>query len=193
MMQPSIIHSGFRPELGMLFLVHGLAAAAAALGAFLLVVWAIKYLPAQKLKQLGLWFFGAGVVVCIVTLALLTFAGHNRGEWGMMDRGGFGDRRGMMGWDKNDETGEYQQDAQKEEATGKDLWTKLQKKQVTCASLKDDDFDTLGEYLMGDMMGSAHQGMNTMMRSAMGDDGEKAMHIAMGKRLSGCDAKAKMP
>jgi hypothetical protein len=37
----------------------------------------------------------------------------------------------------------------REEAEGKIIWEKLQAKEVQCADLSDEDFEVLGEYLMG--------------------------------------------
>lgn len=81
----------------------------------------------------------------------------------------------------------------REEAKGKEVWEKLQTKQITCADLSDDDFGVLGEYFMGQMAGTSHGAMNNMMIAMMGEEGEKQMHVAMGKRLSGCDTSAAYP
>lgn len=80
-----------------------------------------------------------------------------------------------------------------DEAEGKAVWDKLQNKEVTCKDLKDDDFDVLGDFFMGNMAGTNHASMNEMMSQRLGDAGEKQMHIAMGKRLSGCDTAAAFP
>ncbi len=80
-----------------------------------------------------------------------------------------------------------------DEAAGKAVWDKLQGQQVTCANLKDDDFDVLGDFFMGNMMGANHDSMNQMMVQRLGADGEKQMHISLGKRLSGCDVNATLP
>ncbi len=77
-----------------------------------------------------------------------------------------------------------------DEAEGKAVWEKLQNKTVTCNELTDDDFDVLGDYFMGSMLGANHADMNARMSDRLGDDGEKNMHIAMGKRMSGCDPTA---
>lgn len=77
-----------------------------------------------------------------------------------------------------------------EEAEGKAILDSLQAKQKNCGVLSDKDFELMGEYFMGLMMGSSHQTMNTMMIQMMGQNGEEQMHIVMGKRLSGCDASA---
>ncbi|MBI4217216.1 MAG: hypothetical protein HY603_00195 [Parcubacteria group bacterium] len=81
----------------------------------------------------------------------------------------------------------------REEAEGKVIWQKLQAKEVACADLSEEDFGALGEYYMGQMMGDSHAAMNAMMTRMMGEEGEEAMHVAMGKRLSGCDASAAFP
>lgn len=81
----------------------------------------------------------------------------------------------------------------REEAEGKTVWEKLQAKQATCDKLSDEEFGALGEYFMGQMVGDSHEAMNTMMERMMGKVGEEQMHVAMGKRLSGCDTSAKLP
>ena len=80
----------------------------------------------------------------------------------------------------------------KDEADGKLVFDKLQSKQTTCQELSDDDFDVLGDYYMGQMADSteAHAQMNARMTQMMGENGEKQMHIALGKRLSGCNTGA---
>ena len=80
-----------------------------------------------------------------------------------------------------------------DEAAGKAILGKLQSKQVSCANLSNDDFDKLGDYYMGQMMGSSHDAMDTLMIQRIGDNNEQLMHIAMGKRLSGCDTSAQFP
>lgn len=81
----------------------------------------------------------------------------------------------------------------REEAEGKAVWEKLQAKELTCKDLSDDNFGTLGEYFMGQMMGNSHEAMNNMMIQMMGEKGEEQMHVVMGKRLSGCDTSAAIP
>ncbi len=80
-----------------------------------------------------------------------------------------------------------------DETAGKAIWDKLQAKQTTCVNLVDKDFELLGEYFMGEMTGTAHESMNQMMISTMGQSGEEQMHVVMGKRLSGCDPTAAIP
>src|SRR3989338_146154 len=81
----------------------------------------------------------------------------------------------------------------REEAEGKIVWEKLRAKQAACTDLSDDDFGTLGEYFMGQMMGDSHEAMNNMMIQMMGEKNEEQMHVVMGKRLSGCDTSAAFP
>lgn len=78
----------------------------------------------------------------------------------------------------------------KEEAEGKQIWQKLQKKEIDCQKLTDSQFEALGEYFMGAMMGESHVGINQMMRRMMGEKGEKEVHMVMGKRMSGCQPQA---
>ena len=80
-----------------------------------------------------------------------------------------------------------------EEAEGKAAWEKLQTKELACKDLSDDNFGTLGEVFMGQMMGASHEAMNNMMIQMMGEQGEEQMHVVMGKRLSGCDTSAAFP
>ena len=81
----------------------------------------------------------------------------------------------------------------REEAEGKAAWEKLQTKELACKDLSDDNFGTLGEYFMGQMMGASHEAMNNMMIQMMGEQVEEQMHVVMGKRLSGCDTSAAFP
>ena len=83
----------------------------------------------------------------------------------------------------------------REEAEGKEIWEKLQAKQLDCKNLTDETYNSLGEYFMGQSIGDTqrHVLMNQMMISMMGEEGEREMHIVMGKRLSGCDANAALP
>src|SRR3989344_2522564 len=72
----------------------------------------------------------------------------------------------------------------REEAEGKAIWEKLQTKQLECKDLTDETYDSLGEYFMGQSIGYTprHALMNQMMISMMGEEGERQMHIVMGKR-----------
>src|SRR3989344_5800761 len=89
----------------------------------------------------------------------------------------------------------------REEQEGKELWKKLQDKQITCEKLSDEELGSLGEYFMGQMLapsnaegvGNSHEAMNTMMERMMGKENEEQMHVVMGKRLSGCDTSFQLP
>jgi len=83
----------------------------------------------------------------------------------------------------------------REEAEGKEIWEKLQAKQLDCKDLTDENYDSLGEYFMGQSIGDTqrHALMNQMMISMMGEEGEQDMHIVMGKRLSGCNTSVQLP
>src|SRR3989344_3488121 len=81
----------------------------------------------------------------------------------------------------------------REEQEGKELWDKLQTKEVACENLSDEQFGVLGECFMGQMAGDSHAAMNAMMIQAHGEDSEEQIHIVMGKRLSGCDTSAAFP
>lgn len=78
-------------------------------------------------------------------------------------------------------------------AAGLENLQKLQNEEVSCATLSDADFELMGEYFMAQMMGDAHEAMNAAITQRLGESGEEAMHISMGKRFSGCDVSAALP
>src|SRR3989344_2296442 len=78
----------------------------------------------------------------------------------------------------------------REEQEGKEVWDKIQAKELACKNLSDEQFGVLGEYFMGQMAGDSHAAMNAMMIQTHGEEGEEQIHIIMGKRLSGCDTSA---
>lgn len=80
-----------------------------------------------------------------------------------------------------------------EEQEGKQIWDNLKSGQASCEKLSDNDFELLGEYFMGTMLGDSHSAMNAMLERRLGKEGEEQMHIAMGKRMSGCDTSASYP
>lgn len=80
-----------------------------------------------------------------------------------------------------------------EVAEGKVIFEQMQSKEKTCTSLSDEQFASLGEYYMDQMVGTSHQAMNTMMEQMMGKASEEQMHVVMGKRLSGCNTSAAFP
>ncbi len=80
-----------------------------------------------------------------------------------------------------------------EEAEGRAIWQKFESKERACNDLSDEDFELLGEYFMGAMMGDSHTAMNEMITRIHGEEGEKQIHGALGKRLSGCEPNASIP
>lgn len=100
--------------------------------------------------------------------------------------------QGMMGWTSSPAATISDDHTAREEAEGKEIWEKLQAKQLECKNLTDDDFGSLGEYFMGQFTGNTerHAAMNQMMTSMMGENGEEQMHITLGKRSSGCNTNA---
>jgi len=104
--------------------------------------------------------------------------------------------QGMMGnWTSSPSSIISDDHTVREEAEGKEVWEKLQGKQLECKNLTNDHYAVLGEYFMGQSIGNTqrHALMNQMMTNMMGEAGEEQMHIAMGKRLSGCEPNAQVP
>src|SRR3989338_8925617 len=103
--------------------------------------------------------------------------------------------QGMMGFPSSSSNSAALQSQQQEEQEGKQFLDNLNNNTVTCSQLKDADFEKIGEYFMGQSIGdtSRHIAMNEMMKSMMGEQGEEQMHIAWGKRGSGCDTSAAFP
>ena len=104
--------------------------------------------------------------------------------------------QGMMGnWTGSPSSAISDDHTAREEAGGKEIWEKLQAKQLECKNLTDEQYGSLGEYFMGQSIGDTqrHAVMNQMMTSMMGEEGEEQMHIAMGKILSGCEPNAQVP
>ena len=81
----------------------------------------------------------------------------------------------------------------REEQEGKELWNKLQTKEVACENLNDEQYGVLGEYFMGTVSGDSHAAMNAMMIQTHGEEGEEQIHIVIGKRMSGCEPGSQMP
>ncbi|MCL5675505.1 MAG: SHOCT domain-containing protein [Patescibacteria group bacterium] len=100
--------------------------------------------------------------------------------------------QGMMGFSSSSPDNATIQSQQQEEQEGKRFLDDLNNKKTTCSQLKDVDFEKIGEYFMGQAIGdtSRHIAMNEMMKGMMGEQGEEQMHIAWGKRGSGCDTSS---
>lgn len=101
--------------------------------------------------------------------------------------------RGGFQLEQDSTWAEIVEHTEEEEAEGAALWEKLESKELSCADLTVENFEVLGEYFMGAMMDEGHASMNAMLIQMMGEDGEEAMHEAMGRRLSGCDTDAAIP
>ena len=103
--------------------------------------------------------------------------------------------QGMMGFSNSSPDTAAIQSQQEEEQTGKTFLDSLNNKTVVCSQLQDADFEKIGEYFMGQTIGDTarHIAMNTMMQGMMGTQGEEQVHIAWGKRGSGCDPSATSP
>ena len=54
------------------------------------------------------------------------------------------------------ETGMMDDHTAREEAEGKEIWQKMERKEVGCKDLTDEQFAALGEFFMGEMTGDAH-------------------------------------
>ena len=80
-----------------------------------------------------------------------------------------------------------------EETQGQALWEKFRDKKITCPDFKTADYELIGEFLMGQMMGSMHDVMNQHLKDTLGASPEEAMHVTMAKRLTGCDPNAAWP
>lgn len=80
-----------------------------------------------------------------------------------------------------------------EEAEGAQIFRQLRQRERSCSDLSQADFERAGEYVMGRMMGGAHASMNRMLEARLGRRGEEQVHVAMGKRWTGCDPNARYP
>lgn len=76
-----------------------------------------------------------------------------------------------------------------EQRQGAKLSAQLRSGAKTCTQLSNEDFDHIGEYVMGRALGSTqlHEAMNQRMSTMMGQQAEQRMHELMGRRFSGCD------
>lgn len=85
MMYPlSLMQGGY----GIFLLLRGLFNLFTAIGVLFLVVWAIKHLPGQKLKEVGLWMLAVGIVGAFLLTALSISARMELGGSGMMKQAG---------------------------------------------------------------------------------------------------------
>lgn len=74
-----------------------------------------------------------------------------------------------------------------EQAQGAQVLAQVQHGSLSPKGLTSDQYQNLGEYLMGGALGSAqlHQRMNTLMDEMMGPSASDQMHIYLGKRYLG--------
>lgn len=80
---------------------------------------------------------------------------------------------------------------EQEVAQGGMLYQKIQAKEMSCADLRDADFELMGEYFMEQNMPMAdHDMMNDRLKAMMGDEGEEMVHMNIGKHGSKCDTAA---
>jgi uncharacterized membrane protein len=76
---------------------------------------------------------------------------------------------------------------------GKEIVEKFYRGEIKCQNLNDEDFHSVGEYIMEQMVGgSDHLTMNKIIEQMHGREGEELMHINMGKRFLGCNEGGKM-
>ncbi len=78
---------------------------------------------------------------------------------------------------------------------GEEIFNKLKNQKLSCENLTEEDFENLGEYFMALMIGDreTHLAMNQMMKNMHGEEGERLMHLNMGKRFSGCFETSPIP
>jgi len=71
---------------------------------------------------------------------------------------------------------------------GKEIVERFYQGKIKCQDLTDEDFHSVGEYVMEQIVGgSDHLKMNKMIEEMHGKQGEELMHINMGKRFLGCN------
>jgi hypothetical protein len=81
-----------------------------------------------------------------------------------------------------------------EQREGELLFQQLQAGTKRCSTLTPDQFERIGEFAMGRMVGSTarHSEMNAQMRSMMGESGEEQAHQRMGHQFAGCGGAGSM-
>ncbi|MEO8690016.1 MAG: hypothetical protein ABI611_17600 [Solirubrobacteraceae bacterium] len=75
-----------------------------------------------------------------------------------------------------------------EERQGAQLLQSVQAGKQDCQQLSRDQFELIGEYVMGRMVGSTarHEAMNRQITATSGASGEVQAHVFMGQRFAGC-------
>jgi hypothetical protein len=71
-----------------------------------------------------------------------------------------------------------------DEKQGQTIYSNVMGGQVNANQLNNDDLEKVGEYFMGRMVGNTqrHVFMNQIITNMMGESGEEAVHINMGRR-----------
>lgn len=74
------------------------------------------------------------------------------------------------------------------EQQGAQLLQSLQAGEQKCQQLSRDQFEAIGEHVMGRMLGSTarHEAMDRQIRATTGASGEARAHVFMGRRFTGC-------
>ena len=74
------------------------------------------------------------------------------------------------------------------EQQGVRLLQRVQAGEQKCQQISREQFEAIGEYVMGRMVGSAanHKAMDQRIRSMRGASGEAQAHVFMGQRFAGC-------
>jgi cobalamin biosynthesis Mg chelatase CobN len=81
-----------------------------------------------------------------------------------------------------------------EQREGELLFQQLQAGTKRCSTLTPDQFERIGEFAMGRMVGSTtrHSEMNAQMRRMMGASGEEQAHQSMGRQFADCGGAGSM-
>ncbi len=126
---------------------------------------------------------GAYVAISLISIAFLTFSPMVSAQ--MM--GGYQGQKPPSQSELQDETN--MQNA------GQAIYNNLQSGKTSCQKLTDNDYEKLGEYFMGLSAGSTenHVYWDNNIQQMMGDQGDTDVHIAWGKRGSGCQTNAAIP
>lgn len=75
-----------------------------------------------------------------------------------------------------------------DERQGAAVLEELESGKLSCADAGDEDFERVGEYVMGRMLGSpgSHDAMDEVMSRMMGSGSEGRVHEVMGRRYASC-------
>jgi hypothetical protein len=75
-----------------------------------------------------------------------------------------------------------------EERQGQQVLDAVNRGSRSCSELSRDEFEVVGDYVMGRMVGStqAHEQMDALMDRMMGARANQQMHVAMGERFTRC-------